>query len=87
MEKEETKKTGNQEGEGAAKRTDSFFELCGSCCGKAGMSAEMMKMCEGMGSSAEMMKMFQGMGKNWKDMPTPSNLRKMCKETCQAGAK
>jgi hypothetical protein len=81
MEKEETKKTGDQAGEGAAKQKGSFVELCMSCCGK-GMSGEMLKMCEGMGSPADMMKMCEGMGKNWKDMPTPSELRKMCKETC-----
>lgn len=75
MEKEKTKKSGTEEGTGASKQDKLLFELCSSCCGKAGMPDEMLKMCEGMGN-------MKDMAKKWKDMHIPSDLRKMCKESC-----
>ncbi len=60
MENQETQKPSDQESEGTATQRASILRLCQSCCGKAGMPAEILKVFETMPCAQDMAKRFEG---------------------------
>jgi hypothetical protein len=60
MGNQETQRPGDQEGEGTATQQASILELCQSCCGKAAMPADILKVFETMPCAQDMAKRAEG---------------------------
>ena len=59
MENQETQKPGDQKSEGTATQQASILRLCQSCCGKAGMPADILKVFETMPCAQDIAKRFE----------------------------